>query len=86
MFSRVAELVFVISGVIVGLLSLLRMRRLSNKEGSAAAAAAFGLLLCGRYAALIHGDADWIFTIAVGLMMALLAYNSLGFDHEAAAK
>jgi hypothetical protein len=56
------------------------MRRLSSKRRNAAATAAFGLFLCGRYAALIQSDANWIFTLGVGFLMFLLAYNNLGFD------
>jgi hypothetical protein len=83
MFNQAAEMAFILSGLAVAILLLLRNRRLNQRDAGAAATAAFGLFLCGRYAALTHGGANWMFTVGVGFMMALLAYNSLGFSEEA---
>lgn len=77
MLNEVLEMAFAILGVIVVLLACLKMRRLSDRDTTAAAAAAFGLLLCARYSVLVHGAADWLFTFGVGGMMLFLAYNSL---------
>lgn len=81
MFNEVGELIFMIGGAMVALLLMIRMRRLSGKERNAAVTAAVGLFLCGRYAALIQTAASWIFAVGVGVMMFVLAYNSLGFAH-----
>ena len=80
--NEVAEFIFITGGVIVVALLLLRSRRVSRREQSATATAAFGLFLCGRHAGLVQGDANWIFTIAVGAMMFLLAFSNLGFGTE----
>ena len=80
--QHLAELIFIIAGSGVVLLLSLRHRRLSSKERSATATAAFGLLLCGRYAALIHNPTNWVFAIGVGGMMLHLAYYNLGFADE----
>ena len=82
MLNEMAELIFIIGGLAVVLLLVLRMRRLSSKERNTAATAAVGLFLCGRYAALIHNDLNWLFVGGVGFMMFLLAYNNLGFDRN----
>ena len=81
MFNEAAEWVFIIGGLIVALLGLFRLWPLSSKESYAAATAATGLILCGRYAALIQSDTDRIFTVGVGAMMFILAYNSFGLEH-----
>ena len=78
--SQMLEMSFVIAGCIVVLLMCFRMRRLNESDRSAAVAAAFGLFLCARYSALVHGAANWIFAAAVGFLMAMLAFNSLTSD------
>ena len=65
MFNEAAEWVFITGALIVALLGLFRMRRLSSKDCLAAATSGVGLSLCGRYAALIQSDADWIFTVGL---------------------
>jgi len=82
MSNQELEIGFAILGLIVVLLLCIRMRRLSERARGAAATAAFGLFLSARYSALIHGAANWMFTIGVGLLMALLAYNNLDFRGE----
>jgi multisubunit Na+/H+ antiporter MnhB subunit len=82
MLGQVLEMVFVVVGAIVVLLMCVRIRRLSERDRNAAATAAFGLFLCARYSALISGAANWIFAIAVGFLMALLAYQSLNLRSE----
>ena len=82
MSNEIGDMIFVAGGFIVALLLLLRIRRVSSKDVNAAVAAAFGLFLCGRYAAVIQGNANWTFTIGVAFLMALLAYRSLGFGSK----
>lgn len=76
----IAEATFTIAGVITVLLLLVRVNNLGPRERSAAAAAAFGLFLCGRHAEFLVDMHDWIFTIAVAVLMIQLAYGSLGFS------
>lgn len=83
MLSQVLETVFLVAGLLVCLLLCFRMRRLSGKDRNAAAAAAFGLFLCARYSSVAQGEINEIFAIGVGFLMALLAFNSLGFIREA---
>lgn len=84
MINQIAEWVFVVGGSIAAVLLVIRIRRVSSGDASAAATAVFGLFLCSRYAELIQTGANWPFDIAVAFMMALLAYRSLGFDHQSA--
>lgn len=82
MFNEIAELIFVTSGVIVILLLLLTMRRLSERDRIAASASAFGLFLCGGYAALIQSGGNWLFALGVASLMVGLAYTSLRSERE----
>ena len=77
--NQTAELAFIIAGALLVLILAMRARRLGVAQRNAVAAGVFGLILCGRYAALIDSVANWIFVFGCAGVFAVLALNNLGF-------
>jgi hypothetical protein len=77
--NQVAAFAFNIAGVSLVLFLALRARRLGVAQRNAVAAGVFGLILCGRYAALIDSVANWLFVVGCAGVFVVLGVNNLSF-------